>query len=361
MIRVSADMAWIDGALRPGWVGHFDGGHLVELRRGGAADRHVRLLAPALADLQVNGSGGRMFNADPTPGTIAHIVATQRARGTGWVMPTLITCEAERMVRATEAALASIGLPGFLGLHLEGPHIAPERRGVHDPGFIRALDETTFECVARLRAAGLPVMLTLAPECASGDALRRLAATGAIVSAGHTMATAAETRRALDHGLRAFTHLFNAMPPMTSRAPGVVGAAINSEAYIGLIADGHHVAWEMLALACRARPLAGRMFLVSDAMATIGGPDHFDLYDERVDLVGGRLVNSEGALAGAHLDMVGALRNCVVRLGLDLAEAYAMAAIVPWDAVDLPRPTLATGQGGDEILMLDGDLRRVTL
>lgn len=361
---IAARMTWTGGAFRPGLAAEIGPEDVLRLRKlacGETPDHKVRLLGPALTDLQVNGSGGVMLNTDPGAGAIAHICATQRARGTGWVMPTLITCEAARMTRAVEAALEARGLPGFLGLHLEGPHINPERRGTHRAEHVRPFETQTLLLVERLRAAGLPVLLTLAPEIVPPEAIRSLAALGVTVSGGHSAASAEETRAALDAGLSCFTHLYNAMPPMTSRDPGIVAAAINSEAFAGLIADGHHVSWEMLALACRARPRAGRMFLVSDAMATIGGPEHFELYAERIALRGGALVNEEGRLAGAHTDLVSSVANMVNHAGLDLETAYTMAAFIPRDAMGLPRPDLVPGTPLDEVLALDEDLRRVAL
>jgi N-acetylglucosamine-6-phosphate deacetylase len=361
---IAADLVWTGDRFERGLGVETAGGHLRALRPlapGEIPDRHAALIGPALSDLQVNGSGGVMLNSDPTPEAIAHIVATQRTRGTGWVMPTLITCEPERMRRAGKAAARAWGLPGFLGLHLEGPHLNPDRRGTHSAGPMGPLSETTRAVVRDLRAQGIPVMVTLAPEIAGPEAVRDLAAMGAVVSGGHSAATAEQTRAALAAGMRCFTHLYNAMPPMTSRGPGILGAAINSDAHAGIIADGHHVSWEMVALALRARPLPDRMFLVSDAMATIGGPDQFELYGEIIRLRDGALVNAAGALAGAHVDLVTSLRNMVTHVGVPLSEAYAMAALVPRDVMGLPRPGLREGQPLAEVLALDAALERLPL
>nr|WP_319247690.1 N-acetylglucosamine-6-phosphate deacetylase [uncultured Celeribacter sp.] len=324
------------------------------------ADR-IAFIGPALTDLQVNGSGGRMLNSDPSAATIAHIAATQRARGTGWCLPTLITCEAERLTQCVDAALEAWGLPGFLGLHIEGPHLNIARKGTHNTAFIRPFETNTLAQMRRLRAAHIPVMLTLAPECVPAQIIRELSDMGVVVSAGHSAANADETRLGLEAGVRCFTHLYNAMPAMESRAPGILGTAIDSEAYAGIIIDGHHVHYDMVALACRARPVAQRMFMVSDAMATIGGPDHFDLYGERIEVRDGALVNAAGALAGAHIDLVSCLRNAVHHVGLSLSDAYAMAALVPRDAMRLPRPELTPGTPVQEVLCLDDTLQRIAL
>lgn len=361
-VRYRARQAWIDGAFHEDMVIETARGAVSAIRPAEGPEtgaRALRLAGPALTDLQVNGSGGLMLNSDPTAETILHVVAVQRARGTGWVMPTLITCEAERIARCTDAAIAAWGAPGFLGLHIEGPHLNVARKGTHNSAFIRPFEQATMDQVRRLREAGIPVMLTLAPECVHADTIRALDALGVVVSAGHSAATAAETEVGLGAGVRCFTHLYNAMPPMESRNPGILGAAINSDAFAGIIVDGHHVDYAMVALACRARPARGRMFMVSDAMSTIGGPDHFELYGERIEVRDGALVNAAGSLAGAHVDLVTCLRNGVEHVGLTPEEAYAMAALVPLDAMNLPRPTLRVGQPVDEMLCLDETLHRV--
>lgn len=356
---IAARHLWTGGALLGDRTLRIEDGRVTNVGAGRAGDRHVHLAMPACTDLQVNGGGGTLLNADPTPGGIARIIAAHRARGTGWLMPTLITDPPDVMTRAVDAALAAAGQPGFLGLHLEGPHIAPDRRGTHDAAHIRPLDDHTIAQVRRLRAAGLPVMVTLAPECTAPDRITLLRAAGAVVSAGHSAATAEETRAAIDAGVGCFTHLFNAMPPMTSRAPGIVAAALLSDAFVGLIADGIHVAPEMLRLACAARPDPGRSFLVSDAMPTVGGPDTFELYGRPIRRDGATLRNAEGALAGAHLDMVTAMGVMHRAAGLPLAEVCAMATDVPRAVLGLPPQQIEAGASGDEIVFLDADLRRL--
>jgi N-acetylglucosamine-6-phosphate deacetylase len=265
------------------------------------------------------------------------------------------------MQRAADAARAAWGLDGFLGLHIEGPHLNVLRKGTHNPAFIRPMEDATLKILAELRAASIPVMLTLAPERVAPDIIRRIADMGVIVSAGHSAANAPETAIGLRAGVSCFTHLYNAMPPMESRNPGIVAAAIGSDAFAGIIVDGHHVDWQMVALACRARPVAGRMFMVSDAMATIGGPDHFELYGETIAVRDGALVNRSGSLAGAHIDLVGCLANGVRHVGLSLEEAYGMAAMVPLDAMRLERPALRAGMPVNEMIALDAGLQRQPL
>lgn len=287
------------------------------------------VIAPGLVDLQVNGGGGVLLNADPTVAGMETIFSAHRGLGTGAILPTLITDAPEVLARAVDAALAAKGRPGIIGLHIEGPHISLARRGTHMAAHVRPMEQATLDHVDRLRQADIPVMITVAPEAVTPDQVGRLAGTGAVVSLGHSDTDADHVRACLAAGARCFTHLFNAMSPMLNRAPGMVGAAINSEAHAGIIADGIHVADEMIGLALRARPVPDRMFLVSDAMPTVGGPDRFDLYGMTLELKDGRLVNSEGSLAGAHISQAEGLWRLINVLGIDPDTALRMALTVP--------------------------------
>ena len=360
---IAPDHLWLDGALREGMAVRIEGGVVTEvcLRRGGATpDLAPRLLMPGPTDLQVNGGGGVLLNSDPTPEGLAAIVAAHRSLGTAEIMATVITDRLEVLHAAANAVLAARGLAGLLGLHIEGPHIAPERRGTHHPDHVRPLDLRTVDVVERLRRAQVPVMLTLAPERSDPGLMRRIAASGAILSAGHSAATAEEARAGLENGVSCFTHLYNAMPPMTSRAPGILGAAILSNAFAGIIADGVHVSWDMIRLALAARP-KGRTFVVSDAMATVGGPGSFELYGRRIHVRDGALLNEDGNLAGAHVDMRQSLANLHRHAGLSLGDAVAMTTDVPRAAMRLPARRVEPGVGAEWLLALDADLNGLAL
>jgi N-acetylglucosamine-6-phosphate deacetylase len=314
------------------------------------------LVTPGFLDLQVNGGGNVLLNTTPTAGGMVAIAAAHRRFGTVGILPTVITDRAEVLARAAEAAQAAKGSAGILGLHIEGPHIAAVRRGTHAEDLVRPMDEATIAIVRGLRQAGITVMITLAPEAVTLAQIAELAATGAVVSLGHTDATAAETRAAIGAGAKCFTHLFNAMSPMLSRSPGVVGAAINSDAYAGIICDGIHVADEMVGLAIRARQLADTMFLVSDAMPTVGGADHFDLYGQVVRLVDGRLLNAEGSLAGAHVTMAESVARLVNVVGVEAASALRMAVTVPARVIGRPDLAQIAGRDAADLLVLDAGL-----
>lgn len=323
---------------------------------GGAPVRAVSgTLVPGFLDLQVNGGGDVLFNTTPTAEGIAKIAAAHRRFGTVGILATLITDTPEVLEQGVNAALRAIQVPGFLGIHIEGPHLSIARRGTHRAEFIRPMDDRTIAHVERLRQSGIFTMLTLAPESATPGQVRRLADTGCIVSIGHSDATAEKVQALLDAGANCFTHLFNAMSPMLNRSPGVTGACINSVAFAGIICDGIHVADAMVGLAIRARPVPDRVFLVSDAMPTVGGSDRFNLYGNDIHLVNGRLVNGEGSLAGAHVTMAQSLARLIDKVGIEPAQALRMTSTVP--ATLLGRDDLARVTGRDlrDVLVLGQD------
>lgn len=298
------------------------------------------LLAPGLVDLQVNGGGGVLFNDAPTVDTLRTIAAAHRRFGTTGFMPTLISDTPETTARAVDAVAEAIEaqIPGILGIHLEGPFLNPAARGIHAERHLRALTESDLAglCALPGRLHGGRVLLTIAPETVAPDAIRRLDAAGVIVFGGHSAARYETVRAALEAGLRGFTHLFNAMSPFTSRAPGMVGAALeDTESWAGLIADGHHVHPASLAVAVRAKR-RGRCMLVTDAMATVGAPAAtFDWDGRTVTAVDGSCRLPDGALAGSDLDMIGAVRNIARFAGVDLEEALRMGSLYPAAALRL--------------------------
>jgi N-acetylglucosamine-6-phosphate deacetylase len=299
-------------------------------------DLQGRLLLPGFIDTQVNGGGGVLFNDAPTVDSLRTIAAAHARYGSTGLLPTLISDELQVMRRAVAAVDAAIaeGVPGILGIHLEGPFLSPERKGVHDPAKIRAIDTQGVEIAGLLKRG--KTLLTLAPERTTPEVIRELAARGVIVAAGHTAASYEQTRAALAAGVRGFTHLFNAMTPLGSREPGAVGAALDDpHSWCGLIVDGHHVAPATLRIAIRAKA-AGRMMLVTDAMPPVGAADPtFRLNGELVSCRDGICLTPAGVLAGSCLDMASAVRNSVRMLGLPLDEAARMASAYPAAFIDL--------------------------
>ena len=314
------------------------------------------LLVPGYIDTQVNGGGGVLFNDSPTPEAIAAIGAAHRAYGTTGFLPTLISDDlhvVDRAMRATEQAIEQ-GVPGVLGVHIEGPFLSPKRKGIHDEGKFRVIDDEALDLLTSLKVG--KTLVTLAPERTTPDMIQRLADAGVRVAAGHTNALYKTMRQALDHGLTGFTHLFNAMSPLTSREPGAVGAALEStSAWAGIIVDGRHVDPVTLKIALRARPL-DRFMLVTDAMPTVGMTDkRFVLQGREIVVRDGVCVDENGTLAGSDLDMASAVRNAVQMLGLPLADAVMMASAAPAAFLGLGarRGRIARGFAADLCLLDD--------
>ena len=287
-------------------------------------------LLPGFIDIQVNGGNGVLFNEAPTSNTIRRIGQAHRRFGTTGFLPTLFSDDLDKVEAAIDATREAVeaGVPGVLGIHLEGPFLNKTRKGIHDASKFRVLND---KAVALLASLGVgKTLVTLAPETTSPAMIRELVEAGVIVSAGHTDASYKEATDAIAAGIRGFTHLFNAMSPLTSRKPGAVGAALDSaDCWCGVIVDGHHVHEATLRIALAAKG-TGRLLLVTDAMATVGTSEKtFVLGGQPIRAVDGACMSPDGTLAGSDLDMATAVRNTVSMLGLDLAEAVRMASLYP--------------------------------
>lgn len=314
----------------------------------GRVDLNGGILAPGFVDLQVNGGGGVMFNDAPTVRTLATIAAAHARLGATAILPTLITDTPGVTAAAIGAAAQAIHdrVPGIIGLHLEGPHLSLAKKGAHDGDLIRPMEETDLAlyCAA---AQKLPVLkLTVAPETVTPGQIATLTRAGAIVSLGHSDCSVATARQAVQAGATCVTHLFNAMSPLASREPGLVGAAlVLGDLSAGVIGDGIHVHPDTLWTALAAKQGPGRVFLVSDAMAVAGtDATEFTLNGRPVTRSDGRLTLADGTLAGADLDLARAVRM-IAGLGepqeraLDRAQeraqerALAMATSIPAEVV----------------------------
>ncbi|MFT3977574.1 MAG: N-acetylglucosamine-6-phosphate deacetylase [Sphingomonas bacterium] len=318
-------------------------------------------LMPGFIDTQVNGGGDVLLNDSPDVEGIAAIARAHRRFGTTGMLPTLISDHApvvDAAIAAAEQALAA-RVPGMLGLHIEGPHLNPAKKGIHDDARFTAIDETVLARLSR-PTRGIR-LVTLAPELAPPGAIRRLRQAGVLVAAGHSMADYDQTRAALAEGLSGFTHLFNAMTQLGSREPGMVGAALNDRAsHFGLIVDGLHVHPASLKAAIAARGIAGAM-LVTDAMSPVGGKaESFTLMGRTIRVVDGTCRGPDGTLAGSALTMAQAVRNAMDMLGCSITEASLMASGNPAAFLGLSGETgsIADGLGAD-LVHLDAE-RRVT-
>src|SRR5262252_3630523 len=368
-------VALINGRMLLG-DGHADAGltegRCVLLENGrisavvGPADRRIRrarrhdlegaLLLPGFIDSQVNGGGGVLFNDSPSVEAIRAIGRAHRRFGTTGFLPTLISDDLDVVARAIAAVRAAIegGVPGVLGIHIEGPFLNVERKGVHDPAKLRELDMSAVGLLTSLRAGR--TLVTLAPEMTTPAIIEGLTAAGVVVSAGHTNATYAQITSALRAGLTGFTHLFNAMSPLTGREPGTVGAALeDSASWCGIIVDGLHTSPVVLRIALRCKPRE-RFMLVTDAMPSVGTNfTSFELQGRRILVSGSVCVDEDGRLAGSNIDMASCVRNAVQMLNVPLPQAVRMASQWPAEFLGVASQygRIAAGQRANLVLTDD--------
>ena len=317
------------------------------------------LLVPGFVDLQVNGGGGALLNLTPTLDAIRTICTNYAQFGTTALLPTLITDTPEQNVAAIAAGAEAVeqGVPGFLGLHIEGPHLAVSRKGAHDPALIRPMDEADLQRLveARRRLPGL--LVTVAAETVRPEQIARLAEAGVVVSIGHSDATYAQVQAAVEAGATMVTHLFNAQSQIGNREPGVVGAALDLGALsAGLIADGIHVHPASIGIALRAKRGPGQVFLVTDAMSPTGTDwTEFELTGRKVYRKDGALRLADGTLAGADLTMIDAITYMHRTVGVPLDEALRMAALYPAQALGVAdtHGHLARGARADFAVLSD--------
>jgi N-acetylglucosamine-6-phosphate deacetylase len=315
------------------------------------------VLAPGFIDLQVNGGGGVLLNDQPTADGMRAIARAHRRFGTTGCLPTLITDTREQMRIAIAAARTVSGGDGIIGLHLEGPFISPKRPGIHRPDRIAQPGAGDLEELRELADAGRS-LVTLAPECVPAGFVQTLAAAGVRISIGHSEASAAVVMQAVADGATGVTHLFNAMPPLSARDPGIVGTALTEPRLTaGVIVDGIHVDPVSVRAAFTAKG-ADRIALVTDAMPTVGASlNRFELMGRTIKLSDGRLTSEEGTLAGAHLDMASAVRNTVRLAKLPLEDALRAASLTPAQflGLDNERGALIAGARAD-LVALDQEL-----
>ncbi|MBZ9672735.1 N-acetylglucosamine-6-phosphate deacetylase [Mesorhizobium sp. ES1-3] len=302
-----------------------------------AIDTGGGMLAPGFVDIQVNGGGGVMLNDHPDVASIETICRAHAPFGTTALLPTLITdtpaITAAAIAAGEAAALQKV--PGFLGLHLEGPHLSIARKGAHDPALIRPMTDADQAMLIAARNK-LPVLLTtIAPESVDAARVTALAKAGIIVSLGHSDTGHATAKAFAEAGASVVTHLFNAMSQIGNREPGLAGAVIDIGALsAGLIADGIHVHPATIRIALDAKQGPGRIVLVTDAMATIGTDmSSFALNGRTIYRKDGSLRLADGTLAGADLDMISAIRFMHRTVGLELSEALRMASLYPAQAI----------------------------
>jgi N-acetylglucosamine-6-phosphate deacetylase len=336
--RIASPQGWIeDGAVtvHDGRILAIEPGPSKDLT-GDCIDLEGDVLAAGFFDLQVNGGGGVLLNDNPSVEAIRTIMSAHAEFGTTAMLPTLITDDLAVVKAAIEAVDEAIAqkVPGIVGIHLEGPFLNEERKGVHDSTKFKRLDQDAIDLLSSLKNG--KTLVTLAPELAPPGAIAALVGRGVHVFAGHTNASYEQIQAAKAEGLSGFTHLFNAMSQLGSRAPGVVGAALTGrDTFAGLIADGVHVHPANLALAARALGV-NQCCLVTDAMPTVGSPlGYFELGGQRIVAKGPACFTPDGVLAGSNLDMAQAVQLMVALSGVPLIDALAMASHSPARAMGL--------------------------
>lgn len=351
-----------DGEVVDAWV-LLEGDTIAAVGEGSAtapdADERVDAggarLVPGFIDLHGHGGGGHAVEDGGEE--LVRALAAHRAHGTTRSVVSLVANPLGDLRRQLDgiAELAERD-PLVLGAHLEGPWLSPERRGAHNPDFLRAPEPADVDSLVAA-ARGTLRMATLAPELPGGlDAIRRLAAAGVVPAVGHTEADSDTARAAFDAGARVLTHAFNAMNGLHHRDPGPIGAAVaDDRVTIELILDGLHVAPEVARILLRAAPR--RVALITDAMAAAGAPEgDYRLGSLEVTVRDGLAVlRGTDRIAGSTLTQDRALRTAVEVIGMDPADAVAALTAVPARAlgVDDRLGRIAPGFAADLLLLGD--------
>mgnify|MGYP000035075214 CR=1 FL=1 len=332
----------------------------IDLDSGVKAVQHLTLV-PGFIDVQVNGGGGALFNTAPTLDTLRTMVKAHAGFGSTALLPTVITDSVAVMQQTADVIASAIAskMPGVLGVHFEGPHLSVPKKGVHPVAHIRPLSEQELAIYAR---TDLGVkMVTVAPENISPAQISQLVAMNVIVCLGHSNADGATVDAAIAAGATGFTHLYNAMSPLTSREPGMVGVALASpDTWCGIIFDGHHVHPTAAKLALAAKP-RGKLIIVTDAMSPVGTSDtEFAFFDGKVTRTGNKLTAESGQLAGSVLDMAGAVQYAVTELGVEQGEALRMASLYPAEFIGQASTMgrIAPGYRADLVLLDDAGVTR---
>ncbi|WP_457648063.1 N-acetylglucosamine-6-phosphate deacetylase [Profundibacter sp.] len=317
-------------------------------------------IAPGFVDLQVNGGGGVLFNDAQRVDTLRTIAQAHTRCGTTSLLPTLITDTPEHVRAAIDAVEQAIAarVPGIIGLHIEGPHLSIARKGAHNPDLIRKMEPADMALLLDA-VKRLPILLvTVAPENVTPEQIKTLTNAGVLISLGHTDAPYGDCKTAAAHGATCATHLFNAMSQFTGREPGLVGAALDTPTlHAGLIADGIHVCAASIRTALAAKQGPAAVFLVTDAMSTVGSDiTEFTLDGRTIYRRAGRLTLADGTLAGADLNMPTALRFMTSKVGVSPDEALKMATSKPVKMLQNTQVGQLVSDGVANFVHLDEDL-----
>lgn len=295
-------------------------------------DGNGALATSGFIDIQLNGCGGVLLNTDISLSTLATMNKTNLMYGTTQYLPTLIT-STEKDLHNTLMMMADFKeaeQEGILGLHLEGPFISIEKKGAHQAQYIRELDLETAQLLAK-NSVSIKV-ITIAPEHISQEVLDCLTDADITVSIGHTNATYEEVNT--KSGLTMATHLYNAMTPLGSREPGVVGYIFDQKPHAGIIVDGIHASYPSVRIA--HQQLKEKLFLVTDAVTPAGtNLTEFDMAGTQAFVTDGKCHYEDGTIAGAAITMIDGVKNLINHVGLSREEALRMASLYPAQALKI--------------------------
>lgn len=291
-------------------------------------------LSPGFIDLQINGCGGVMFNGNETEQTLSTMQAANLKSGTTSFLPTFITDCDTGIKRALDVTrdYMSKRKNEVLGLHLEGPYISFEKKGIHPQRFIRSADSKMIDLICK--NADVVAQITLAPESNTTEVIKQLSTAGIVVSLGHSNATYQQATTAIQYGASSATHLFNAMSSITGREPGLVGAVYDNNIYAGIIVDGFHVDYANVRISKRL--MGEKLILVTDATAPAGAEiDQFEFVGTTVYYKEGKCFGKDGTLGGSAITMIESIEKCVKFVGIELNEAIRMATLYPAKAISV--------------------------
>jgi N-acetylglucosamine-6-phosphate deacetylase len=324
-------------------------------------DVQKKLITPGFIDLQVNGGRDVFFNNNIDENAVNSIYNAHNSNGTRFILITLITDELNVILKAIKVVKDAIrDNSGILGLHLEGPFLSKKKPGAHNPEIIRKPSDEELENILQ-KGEGIIKKITVAPEIFTNQQLQKLIDSGIIVSIGHSNATFDQALQYFEQGVKCVTHLYNAMSPFQSRAPGVVGAAFTSDVFAGIIVDGLHSHFKAVEIACKLKK--GKIFLVSDASFTgIKNQDHLNLQGIEVSIKDGKIYTNEGSLAGASITISDAIKNCLQYLEISKSDIIKMATETPAKVVGLEKSIGFVEPGrSSKVNVLDDDLNLIKL
>ncbi|APJ03245.1 N-acetylglucosamine-6-phosphate deacetylase [Silvanigrella aquatica] len=309
-------------------------------------DLNGNILCPGFIDIQLNGGGGVFFNESQTISGLKQIMQAHLSFGTTSFLPTFITDDNSKIILAINCINKAIQqkIPGILGVHLEGPYLNKDKKGIHPVDFIRTPSEDKIDYLFQL-ISGIK-LITLAPEKINHEFLKKLIKNNFIIFAGHSNATCQQMKDAFSLGVKGITHLFNACSPLGSREPGIVGAALlNDEIWCGIIADGHHVCFDTLKLAFKAKSKR-KFILVSDAMAPIGtNLKEFYIGNNKIFVKEGKYLDAAGTLAGSAITVYDALLNIYQNNLASLEETLQMTSTNAAQCLGIDNPQSSIKKG----------------